>query len=208
MIAVVILLCFLAVLTILLLIPVRLILDYSDGFTMQLRYAFLKFPLIPKDKPAEKKRPPNLSSKKKKEKNNLFEEKVKQEGLLPAVRWAARLAREGLDAIEWLVSHIEVRRFRLHITAASDDAADTAFVYGGICGVVYPFLGWASAKLRFKECHVDILPDFQTGKWQIRGCAQLSLRPVYVLAAVFPLAVRYIGLKNEDNKTTKDGANQ
>ncbi len=75
---------------------------------------------------------------------------------------------------------------------ASDDAAKTALMYGGICSFLYPFFKWLTTYFTAHVKEVNIEPDFSKEKQDIFIYFVLKLRLSTALACVIWLAWRVL----------------
>jgi hypothetical protein len=91
----------------------------------------------------------------------------------------------------------------IHISVATDDAAETARLYGTVSGIVWGLLEFLSHNMSVKRCDkkVLIIPDFTSTEPQLDMKLVLKIKPVHALGAVMHLlplfTKRKVGTDNE-----------
>lgn len=158
----------------------------------------------PSDKKGEKKRSKTAADKRKSKK-----QKKKKEN--PALKWVKALYKKGgVDAIteafkkiaslagnvlKPIFKNIRLRSLDIDITAASDNAADTAINYGKLCAGIYPALSVILNIVKYNDYTVNIRPDFDKKELEADISAEISLIPWIALAGALHALVRFIGFK-------------
>lgn len=89
--------------------------------------------------------------------------------------------------VRYLIKKIVIKKFRLNVTVASDDAAETALLYGGVCGVLYPVVGFLETVMDFKEDNMKIVCDYDTAQPDLDFFAEIKIRVIHLLIAVFKI---------------------
>lgn len=156
------------------------------------------------DKKGEKKRTKTAADKRKSKK-----QKKKKEN--PALKWLRSLYKKGgVDAIteafkkiaslagnvlKPIFKNIRLRSLDIDITAASDNAADTAINYGKLCAGIYPALSVILNIVKYNDYTVNIRPDFDKKELEADISAEISLIPWVALAGALHALVRFIGFK-------------
>lgn len=143
-------------------IPITLRASYKEEFWCAVYIGFVKLQLVPAKPKKEKKKvkkqtPKTEQPKKATEKKPSLIKKYGIEWLLNLIKRVAELA---VSALQDFFSHILIKKFSLSISAAGDDAADTAIKYGKYCAVVYPAVGTIVRVVKCKGYGVDINPNF------------------------------------------------
>ena len=87
----------------------------------------------------------------------------------------------------YLLKKVVIKKFRLNVTVASDDAAETALLYGGVCGVLYPVVGFLETVMDFREDNMKIVCDYESEKPKLDFFAEVNIRVVHLLIAVFKI---------------------
>lgn len=102
--------------------------------------------------------------------------------------------------ISYLIKKIVIKKFRLNVTVASDDAAETALLYGGVCGVLYPVVGFLETVMDFKEDNMKIVCDFETAQPDLDFFAEIKIRIFHLLKAVFKIIPEITNILKEVKK--------
>jgi len=111
-----------------------------------------------------------------------------------------------LDDVQMIMDYVEsawppikklfkkIRWYDVYVdwVVASDDAAKTALMYGGICSFLYPFFKWLTTYFTAHVKEVNIEPDFSKEKQDIFIYFVLNLRLSTALACVLWLAWRVL----------------
>ena len=206
----------LAFLALLLFLPLHLLFRYEDGFFLTVKYAFLKFQVVP---PKEKK--PKKEKKKKAEepppseeapkKENAFQKILKEEGLSAVVHLLGELARQVGKAAKSTLSHTHVRDVVIDLVVAGEDAADTGIQYGRTCAAVYSAFGVLCNVLNMQIKAFSIIPDFRDkAKSQAALYARIQIRPFFLISSaiglIWRILVTMIKAKLSKTNTQKGGA--
>ncbi len=111
-----------------------------------------------------------------------------------------------LDDVQMIMDYVEsawppikklfkkIRWYDVYVdwVVASDDAAKTALMYGGICSFLYPFFKWLTTYFTAHVKEVNVEPDFSKEKQDIFIYFVLKLRLSTALACVLWLAWRVL----------------
>jgi hypothetical protein len=162
-----------ALILLVLLVPFGVVIHKEEETQVTLRWAFLRFPLLPakenkKTKRAKKTKPREKKEKKKEasddKKENVFLRYLHNEGVRGYYdllrRTVAYVAKFGSGFAHSFV----MRRFYLRLVLPGDEPQATAVKYGKTSAAIFPALGFLKRHLRWRHCSIDIHPDF-TG-WQ------------------------------------------
>ena len=207
--ALLIILGIIAFILILLMIPVRIKLDYGEKTTLRLGYFFLSFRIYPakEKKPGKKKKTPEKKKEEEKKKPQKKKTgKLKQlldkhgaDGLIEILKEAAKIVTELLGG---LARHLYFTRFNVRICVVGEDAADTAVKYGYVCSAVYLPIAVLSEHSVIKKHSEDISAGFLFEKTIVEFIFHSRIRPYWLvgmgISAVVKLLVslvRAIGMK-------------
>lgn len=188
MIALWIILGVLALILVVMLLPAGLTLAYHDGeFTAEGRWLFLHFTLWPlpeKDegKKAQKPEKPTEAPPKKKktgEKRPFMDWLQLINDLLPLLG----------EALQKTLGAITLKRCRITMTVAGEDAAQTAIRYGRANALLYTAYAFLGQNIKVKEFRADIRQDYQSGPEGEVADADLLVRvcPMVLAGAGFRL---------------------
>lgn len=111
-----------------------------------------------------------------------------------------------LDDVQMVMDYVEsawppvkklfkkIRWYDVYVdwVVASDDAAKTALMYGGICSFLYPFFKWLTTYFTAHVKEVSVEPDFSKEKQDIFIYFVLKLRLSTALACIIWLAWRVL----------------
>ena len=122
-----------------------------------------------------------------------------------------------LDDLQMIMDYVEsawppikrlfkkIRWYDVYVdwVVASDDAAKTALMYGGICSFLYPFFKWLTTYFTAHVKEVNIEPDFSKEKQDIFIYFVLKLRLSTALACIIWLLWRVLKTYLKYNQSSK-----
>ena len=218
-----VLLGLLALVVILLLVPVRFRVRYTEELSAVLWVLFVPIRLAPKkeqpDKPDKPKKKTPAKAKKaekpKKEKKDVLSLKqhakeLKENGVAAAVEWLKEVARRVLEAADRLLAAVTVTHLLARVDVAGEDAAKTALTYGKVCSAAYPALGLIESKVTVKKQDVHIAPAFCLDETRFWFDVKIAVSLWRVVVAALVLLVQYIKmptvgeLKRQQNENNLD----
>ena len=181
-IALIILISFIALIFVLLLLPVRLLVDYKkDDVTNEtsfvIRYLFWNFKLFknknkekkkPKEKPKEEKKPVSFSEKRDKVSKyiKIFEDIKDEIGQI--LDYAAQKA-------------VVFEKIYTDIEFGFEDAMHTGIFTGVLNGFVYGVLGFIHQHSRLLDMRVNIQPVFDNPCFKVQAGCILRLKNVHII---------------------------
>lgn len=186
------------------LIPLGIELHYHENrFSMALRFLFFRFQVIPLPESLKKppKKPKKTAAKPKKAKESAPKPKKKRpfmdylqliNDLLPVIG----------NALRRMVGGITIKRCRISLLVAAEDAGDTAIRYGRANTLLYGIYTFLARHIRFKEFCTDVQMDYLRGPEAETADADLllSARPLTMFTAGLRLLWRggtiYLDFKN------------
>ena len=171
----------------LLLAPVRLQVDFQKEFSAQVRYLFLRFPLVSAGKegeapsmqgpPAEEEPPPSGSGLGRK-----LRAMLRRQGLRGFLRSLQELALAAEHTAKSLLRKIRLKRFDLYIClGGEEDAAAAAILYGQVCGAAYSACGilWELFPCRRRSVSVDL--DYRSRDHRVEFFAEATIPLLFLL---------------------------
>lgn len=173
----------LALVLILLLCDIVIRIDYRDGFRLSVRYAFLRFQLVPSKQPAAKKRkktsetPPQPKQPKKKSKLDV------------SVGEIVDIVGRIFQTLGEIVGKTRVRPCKVDISVASPDAATTALNYGRICAALGGLQALMKEKLGYCAPDFRVGWDYTTEKTTVRCKIAVRIRMIRVVKSGVTLIV-------------------
>lgn len=185
---------FLALLiTVILLLPVRVLIWTDEAGELQLRYKILFKTFGENPNPNDPivralKRTAGLDRLEKKG----VRQQVQQSGLSNTALQLCRIVLDLLLEIVSLLNHCTAKRFAVRVRCSGEDAAETAIAYGRYCAVLYPLRGYLGGvmKLRPRGEHIEISCDYNGGDEEFSLDLMLSVRLFRVVAAFFRVAFK------------------
>ncbi|HQQ88822.1 MAG TPA: DUF2953 domain-containing protein [Oscillospiraceae bacterium] len=166
----------LALILALLLVPVRLLVKYSEDLSISGKWLFWTVTLYPspeKEKKPEKEKPSQPEQKPQKKKRKLMAEEV-IDGFIDYVS----RCRGGIRLI---LRSLGIRRLRVDWTIVGEDAADCAVRYGRICAYLSSALAVARNFVRIQKVEFHVRPDFLATEEIFHAEAEARLTPLMAL---------------------------
>jgi hypothetical protein len=146
--------------SLIMLLPIKLFVNYSKEIKCYLSVWFVKFQLYP-SKPKKSKKKKKVKSEKVEEKSKDKKEKTKKKkelrSIVDIIKQVAKLAT---GVLKDFFCHIIIKNMMLSIKVVGNDAADTAVKYGYYCSAVYPAVGAIVRVVNCEKYGIDIYPDF------------------------------------------------
>lgn len=87
----------------------------------------------------------------------------------------------------YVLKKLTITKFSLNATVASDDAAQTALLYGAVCGVLFPVVGFLETVMDFKEDNMKIVCDYEQNSPCLYFFGEVRIRVIYLIIAVFKI---------------------
>ena len=190
MIALWIVLGLLALTLVLLLIPAGLSLGYHGGdFTAVGKWLFLRFTLYPLPEKEETEKAEKQQEKKAGEKKPPKEKNAEPRPFMDWLCLINDLLPTLHTALRKTLSAITLKRCRITMTVAAEEADQTAIRYGRANALLYTIYAFLSRHIHVKEFKVEILQDYLSGPDGETADADLLLLvcPMILLGAGFRL---------------------
>lgn len=191
----------LLLLLILLILPVTIDFFYEKSFVYRIKYAGIVC-LGSKNKTKEKTDVDTSIKQKqpKPNKDNFFKKTYNEKGFYGTVEYFCKLLMMIFKKLSFIIKHLKIRRFKLDLTVASSDAADTALQYGGICSAVYPIIAFLQTNVNFKFKNVNIRTDFDKTKPEFKLEFFVITKPIYLLLAVLAALFEFLKLQRKERE--------
>ncbi|MBO7520157.1 MAG: DUF2953 domain-containing protein [Clostridia bacterium] len=196
-------------LLILLIVPVSVCLDYSDRLIIKVSYGGIKVfdsgkPKKEKAaKPEKEKKSAAKKGKKKPEKQNFISRIFKEKGTVGGVKFCFEVIKSALSRIIWVIRRIKIKKLILSITVSSDDAANTAVVYGAVCAAVFPVTALIKENTKIGVEQISVSTDFDKLSPVINAAVSLKTRLVYAVIAAVSMLFSYVRIKKESEKNER-----
>lgn len=175
----------LALILFLLLCRIRLIFFYGEIITLDIRYLFLRFRLLPEKKNSSPKKTEKKKQKSKAAVRRREERRVKKtvdvvfDELMEKVSDFMALLRNLFFGVDRLLRHITIDRVCIQIRAGGEDPAQAGINFGKTSVLVYTLLAALQNYLNIKVQKLHLIPEMFEDVLE----AEVSLRvciPVYV----------------------------
>ena len=168
----------------------------KDGYII-IRYLFFcfKYDIYGDTKIKKVKKSPKKSAEKSKQntsknpkkKEGYFKKIYLDEGIIEGTIKLLSTIKHIISKIIELVTECNINNLILDIKVASEDPAETAICYGGVCSVVYPALGILNGIANIKKQNVNILADYNLKKPEVSFIIILKLRIFKAIKVAFSL---------------------
>lgn len=221
----------------LMLIRLRLVIELDDSFALQLKVLWLTFHIIPAKKKDEKinlrdyeikrvkkkeeqarkkKRKLALKSEKKRKKaQNVSEEKSEETKEKTDVLGIVKLIFAILkDLKAAAIGYVGIDLERMYIVVSSDDAANTAILYGAIsqgANLLFEFLrNITGFRMTGRPEDIAVIPDFTFGKLTAKLKLIIRIRVWQIFALAFKMLFSFIRyqMKNNSSQTINQTAEE
>lgn len=203
MIALYIILGVLLFLLLLTLLPVRVDLSFREEFTLKIGYLFFRFPVLPgkEETEEEEKKEAGEKEEQKEKPGEGAAEKVKRilkrKGFRGFLESLFELIGLAANAGKKIVRKIRLKRFDLYLCLGGrEDPAETAQLYGKLCGPVYgacsalfSLTGAPRSRRRPKKA-VTLDIDYGSSENLVDFSARLSFKPFTLLKEGIILLVK------------------
>lgn len=208
MIAWIIILSVFLLLLIFLYLPITVDLSYVKELSYRIKYAgFIlldsekKVDIKGKRKKKKKKSENDTASKEQSGKGeNFFKKTYNQKGFFGTVRYFSELLMMLLKKLWFVVKRLKFTRFKLDIAVATDNAANTAIEYGGICSAVYPTLALLETNADFKSREVNISTDFDKTESTFAASISVTTRLIYFLIVAVSAVFGFLRLQRKESE--------
>ena len=173
------------ILALLLASPVSVSASFEQELTVTARYLFLRFRLLPQKekKPARKKKEEKPEAEKPQEpaSKKSFRDILKKRGVSGLLELLSEAASLAGSVLRRFFSHVRVSQFDLFLAVATEDAAETALLYGRACAAAYPAVSALMQACGCRRFGVSVVPDFQRSKSEVRFRMRARISLFYIL---------------------------
>jgi hypothetical protein len=180
-----------AIITVLLLLPVKVILKNDEQNLLIFRYKYL-FKTFGEDPNPDDPIVKALKSATGVDRLNKasVKENIGTDGLLKTVKESFSMVVDLLKEILRLLGRGKVSKLQVTIRCTGDGADEAAIHYGECCAAAYSLLNLLQGyvKVRRKGCNVDIACDFMGDKPVFRYDLEIKIRAGRVLGALWRVA--------------------
>jgi len=194
----IVLLVILGIIAVALFSPVSVKLGLDDDFYFSV--SFLSFTLYDSKKPRVKKKkkkrkksekPAKKAPPKKEKKDNLFKKLYKKRGFKGTINELCRVAKFAISKCGKALKRFSFEKISLDIKVATDNAADTAILYGMVCSGVYPIVTFLNTVVGAKFKKVDIRSDFESQSPELTFDFLVRCRVIWLLIFAIQIFKEY-----------------
>ncbi len=163
-----------------LMIPVRAVIDYKEKLTVKIKFLFFfTYDLIPgkkkkkeeakKEQPAKEPKP--AAEKKPKRKRSLEE----------IIDMIIDIVNKYGPGAKMILRNVRLHRLELYWKISGEDAADCGIKYGNTCAWLSSVLAFFRNFIKIEHPKFKIFPDFLAAEDEIYGGADIECNPLIVL---------------------------
>lgn len=154
-------------LVILLFSPIVISFSFGESVQVTLRYLFIGWTVYPR---SAKTKP-----KKKREKKKQAKKPAPKTGVVQKVKEIFGVLTALFQGSLRLLENARVRKLKITLGIAGEDAAKAAVNYGLVCSVVYPFLGLADNHMNLKKPKVNIYCEYLSRESLVEGSGKIYI---------------------------------
>ena len=182
-----IILAIIAFLTLLLLVPFHLIINYDGKLGIFMKIFGIKFSIKGKSKNKAKKKKP------KEEKKISNQKSAENKSLIDRIHYFLNLMKASKELVLNILNKIEIEDLTFKLKVGGSDPFETATHYGQASGAVYTAFSAICCSKKPINYEVNVSPDFISEKSSLVMNLDIKLRPIYMIYFLF----KYVGtIKN------------
>lgn len=182
------LLLFLFLLT---LLPVRAVIHFHESFVLELRYLFLRIPIIPGDEQPLEEEEEEESGEDESSPAKRVKSTLSKKGLSGFLQGFTELLRLLQKAAGGILKRLRLRRFDLYLClAGKNDPAGSAVRYGQVAGGIYAACGGLFCLLPCRRKGVSVDLNYTAEKAVINFTAELSIVPLFAIKEAVVFLIR------------------
>ncbi|MDF1495054.1 DUF2953 domain-containing protein [Caproiciproducens sp. CPB-2] len=106
----------------------------------------------------------------------------------------SEFASIATGAAKNLFSHVVIQRIFVDIAVADEDAAQAAISYGCTCSVVYPAMAVLVTRVKCRDYHIHIAPDFNEKESRIFFTCEIKTKLLFILSSMLPALLKSLML--------------
>ncbi|MBR2175404.1 MAG: DUF2953 domain-containing protein [Clostridia bacterium] len=191
----------------LLLIPLKINLEYDSDVKLRIGYLFLRFTILPQKPEAEKpvKNKKTMKRKKTTGKPEADEEKkppkkkrnpilgyIDQHGLDGFLELIKAIVRIVVEVLKKTAKHLTIKRLDIRLLVVGEDSADTAIKYGYACSVIYPAVSILENTAKLKSHSEDIAAGFLADKTAAELVLEAKIKPWFLIGIGIAALFKFI----------------
>lgn len=125
-------------------------------------------------------------------KPNFIVRTIKEEGVSGLIGLLKEIVRIIGGLMKKITDHLVISRMDLQIAVASEDAAQTALLYGRICSAVYPLINFISGHVKKCSHHERIAPVFTAEKTRAYFLIKARIIPFFILSGAVKAGIKFL----------------
>lgn len=189
----------LAIFAMLLLSSLKITLEIGENAVFKVRFLFLKIVNYDsKNKSSKSKKEKKKPNKKKKTLVDSLKEYASSKNKRELFFEIIEYLKIVLSKFKKLLSKTRFRKAVLDLTVATEDAADTAILYGKVCSAVYPIISILDTAMKFDPKRISVKTDFASNKMKLYLSGIIKIRLIHILGFLISTALSIIILKLGD----------
>ena len=130
--------------------------------------------------------------KKKKKKPNFIVSLMKKEGVSGLIELLKDILRILKGLMKKITDHLVISKMDLQIAVGSEDAAQTAILYGRLCSAVYPLINLIASHVKKCRHRERIAPVFTSEKTRIMFVMKVRILPFFILSGAVQAGLRFL----------------
>lgn len=178
-----------AIIAFILLLPVRVIIKYSDGQDVKLLTRFLgkTFGENPNPNSIVVKSAKKITGISKLDSIGTVKKSIDDMGVSATAGQIVDIVMLLLGRFFWILKYCVAEKLHIKAVCAGDDAADAAMEYGAVCAVVYPLAGYIETVMQVKQggYDVSVICDFESYDTTFELDTVFRVRVFYIIGALF-----------------------
>ena len=190
----------LGILLVLLFSPLYVTMIYQESFCAKVRFLFLTYTFSPeksKEKASQKEKTPKKQKKEKEDTDsqkdqskwkNLFKER----GLDGMIDLVKKFMEQVTQPIKKLLTHFHIKKLVCEVSVSTEDAAETAILYGQVCAVIYPAVAMVTEAAKLYRFTASVAPDFDKEKSSVNFELKFHVLTIWLLIAAVQTLFRFI----------------
>ena len=179
-----------ALLVLVISVPIYGRIAYDGDLSVKIWVLGIPIPLLPRSQQTEatasaakgRKKPTDKPSK-----TRELLDLLRQDDVGGTVRFVCNVAALAGRTVGRLLRAITVNRLQLQLLVATGDPADTAQLYGQVCGVLYPALELIGHTVRIRRRDIRVEPNFLLERGSARFDVRLQVSLWRLLGAAIAL---------------------
>lgn len=190
----------LGILLILLFSPLCVTVIYQESFCAKIRFLFLTY-TFPPEKSKEKASQKEKATKKPKEKKENTDSKkdqskwknfFKERGLGGMLDLMEKFMQQVTAPIKKLLTHFHIKKLICEVSVSTEDAAETAILYGQACAVIYPAVAMLTEAAKLYQFTVSVAPNFDEKKSSVNFEFKFHVLTIWLLIAAVQTLFHFI----------------